>query len=355
MKTKNGLSFLGLSLLALVAMTTSTARAQSTATGPTLLVIGTVSPDSDPSVGAAATEALQAVARERGYTIVSLAPTAPRPAIDLRSGDSLAAFTAQTGVDRTLHLHVFRDGAGHALHLGLGSRDGTPAISMLRIADVAGVGATLTEMARALLPAPGALASGQWIAPPDATAAVTTSEVPPAPTGQPTGQPAGQPVQGGGVMATTSASAFAPSPEPIRAQRPARPQRDRTPLALTIAGAAMLGGGWVLNWFGGIFAGYSTCLFGGCSSGFDPAWDGFRAASFVPVIGPWIQIAILPNYSNYWPLWLVIDGLLQTAGAAMLIAGLSMDSGDEGEATPQVSILPSFGPDHARLDLVGTF
>ncbi len=334
----SGLALLALALLAFVGAPEA-ARAQ-VASGPTLLVLGTVSQDSDPSVAGAATSALQSVARERGYTIVALDPSAPRVSIDLHTGDALNGFTMQTGIDRTLHLHVFRDGASYALHLGLGSRDGSAAVSLLRIAPLAEVAATLTEMTRALLPPPGTAASGPWIAPPDATVA-TTAEVPPA--------PATTTVTG--AAPTTSASAFAPPPEPVRPARPQREHRDRTPLALTIAGAAMLGGGWVLNFFGGVFSG--VCL--GCSSSAVDRWDTFRAVSFIPVVGPWVQIAILPDTSNWWPLWLVIDGLLQTAGLVMLIAGISLLGNDDEPAAPTIALLPSLAPDHARLDLVGTF
>jgi hypothetical protein len=325
---------LGLVLLGLVGAPEA-AYAQA-ASGPTLLVLGTVSQDSDPSVAGTATSAIQGVARELGYTIVALDPSAPRASIDLHTGDALSGFTMQTGIDRTLHLHVVRDGVGYALHLAVGSRDGSAAVSLLRAAPLAEIGTALADMTRVLLPLPGVALSGTWIAPPDA--AVPTS-VPAAPSTTTT--------------TGTSASAFAPPPAPTE---PERPRRDRTWLALTVAGAAVLGVGWVTNFIVGIFAGNDGCGFAGCSPE-SQRWAPFRGVSFIPVLGPWIQFAVLPDANNWWPIWLAFDGLVQAAGFAMLVYGLVTNPGDEpaDPATPTVSLLPSFGADYARLDLIGTF
>lgn len=344
-----GLSSLALLVLSLLVLAGAPGTAHAQAAGPTLLVLGTVSQDSDPSIAAAATSAIQGVARERGYTIVALDPSAPRVSIDLQTGDALNGFTMQTGIDRALHLHVFRDGASYALHLGLGSRDGSAAVSLLRIAPLAEVAATLTEMTRALLPPPGTPASGQWIAPPDASAG-STAEVPPAPTTS--GAPVTTSAQAAATP-STSATAFAPTPAPTQ---PARERRDRAWLALTIAGAAVLGVGWVTNFVASMFAGNDGCGFAGCTPE-SQRWVPFRGVSFIPVLGPWIQFGVLPDANNWWPLWLAFDGLVQAAGFAMLIYGLVTNPGDEpaDPTEPTVSLLPSFGPDHARLDLVGTF
>jgi hypothetical protein len=48
------------------------------------------------------------------------------------------------------------------------------------------------------------------------------------------------------------------------------------------------------------------------------------AALFAPVVGPFISIGTIGS-SGAGTLWLVIDGLTQTAGAAMLITGLAVD------------------------------
>jgi hypothetical protein len=323
-------------LLSLVPAALLAQAATTSPTGPTLLVLGTVSQDSDPSVAGAATSAIQGVVRELGYTIVALDPSAPRASIDLHTGDALNGFTMQTGIDRTLHLHVVRDGAGYALHLAVGSRDGSAAVSLLRASTLEEIGTALADMTRALLPLPGVAASGTWIAPPDA--AVRTS----APAAPSTTTAAG-----------TSASAFAPPPA---ATESAGPRRDRTWLALTVAGAAVLGVGWVTNFIASMFAGNDGCGFAGCSPE-SQRWVPFRGVSFIPVLGPWIQFGVLPDANNWWPIWLAFDGLVQAAGFAMLVYGLVTNPGDEPAAptAPTVSLLPSFGADYARLDLVGAF
>ncbi|AKF10282.1 hypothetical protein [Sandaracinus amylolyticus] len=74
----------------------------------------------------------------------------------------------------------------------------------------------------------------------------------------------------------------------------------------------------------------------------------------MPIAGPWIQLAVKPTAfdSDDRGTWLIFDGLLQAAGAALLIAGIATSGGDE---EPALSILPSAGPHHAGLSLAGRF
>lgn len=334
------------SVVALVLATFSapeSVHAQATGAS-TLLVIGTVSQDSDPLVARAATEALHAVVRARGYTIVALDPSAPPVSIDLHTGAALRALTVQTGVDRTLHLRVFRSGTSYALHLGLASRDGSAAISQLGLATLESVGTTLTEMASALLPAPSAVASGQWIAPPELAVSAPTPPAIAAPS----------------VVPGISAVAFGPIPPVIAAPR-VRRVSTRPPLGVLIGGAATLGASYVLGALIGAFGGYHdrTCFWGSTAclspgTSWEPGWDDFRGAGFLPVAGPWIQLAALPNTSNIWPVWLVIDGLAQVTGLGLLIAGIVVADAHHPSPAP-VTAVPSIGPDHVRLDLVGAF
>ncbi|MCZ7686595.1 MAG: hypothetical protein M5U28_50745 [Sandaracinaceae bacterium] len=79
----------------------------------------------------------------------------------------------------------------------------------------------------------------------------------------------------------------------------------------------------------------------------------------MPIAGPWIQIGIKPTTfdQDYWGMWLVIDGLLQAAGATMLIIGI---------ATPQTETVlaggglrdrgrAARGPELGGLALLGRF
>jgi hypothetical protein len=191
------------------------AHAQVATAGPTLLVVGRVSADADASIAGEATEALHAVARERGYTIVALSAPLPHE-LDLASGGPLAQLATQVGVDRALHLYVFRDSEGYGLHLGLGSRDGSAPASLLRLSARESVAATLTDMARGLVPAPGTPAAGVWVAPPaSGVASVPAPPVASAPVAAPPATP---------VTATPSASAAAFGPP---ATTPATPTEAR--------------------------------------------------------------------------------------------------------------------------------
>jgi hypothetical protein len=322
------------------------AHAQVATGGPTLLVVGRVSADADASIAGEATEALRAVARERGYTIVALSAPLPHE-LDLSNGASLHEVATQVGVDRVLHLYVFRDSEGYGLHLGLGSRDGSAPASLLRLSARESVAVTLADMARGLVPAPGAAAAGVWVAPPVAGAAVVAPVVPPAPA-------AVAPAASVAAAPSGSAAAFGPPAATPVTPRDARPRRDRTPLALTIAGAAVLGGGWVLNIIPGVFAGNDGCGFTGCSPE-SQRWTAFRATSLIPLIGPWIQMGVAPNLNNWWPIWLAFDGLVQTAGFVMLVYGLAANQGEDEPATPELTLLPMAGPEHTGLLLTGTF
>ncbi len=330
------------------------AHAQVATAGPTLLVVGRVSADADASIATEATEALRGVARERGYTIVALSAPLPRE-LDLSSGAALREVATQVGVDRVLHLYVFRDSEGYGLHLGLGSRDGSAPASLLRLSARESVAATLTDMARGLVPAPGAAAAGVWVAPPLAGSAVaapaTSAPAASAPAPVTSVPAASAPVA---TAPSAPAAAFGPPATTPAAPVDARPRRDRTPLALTIAGAAVLGGGWVLNIIPSVFAGNDGCGFTGCSPE-SQRWTAFRATSLIPVIGPWIQMGVAPDLNNWWPIWLAFDGLVQAAGFVMLVYGLAANQGEDEPATPQLTLLPMAGPDHTGLLLTGTF
>src|SRR5262245_53713237 len=103
----------------------------------------------------------------------------------------------------------------------------------------------------------------------------------------------------------------------------ARPQphlETRLNLGLVITGSVILGVFWATNIFTGLLAGVD--LFGSARAS---QWDGFRLSSIIPVIGPWIQLGVKPTSfdADNWGTWLIIDGLLQATGLALLIIGIA--------------------------------
>ncbi len=129
--------------------------------------------------------------------------------------------------------------------------------------------------------------------------------------------------------------------------------RSRPNLGLIIPGAVLLGVGWVFNFIVGLPAGDDPFD----SRPANPEWDTFRGFSLVPAIGPWVQLAIKPNgfNSDYWGVWLVLDGVLQTTGLVLLIVGIATPSEEVTTTGPYVQILPSVSSDHAGLMAVGAF
>ncbi len=138
---------------------------------------------------------------------------------------------------------------------------------------------------------------------------------------------------------------------------PARQPHDvtRPNVGLIVSGAVMLGVGWITNIVAGMFAGLE--LYGSSSSG---QWDSFRVSSIIPVAGPWVQLAVKPtSFSNDgWAEWLIIDGLLQLAGATLLVVGVALPQhetvySDRG-GDFQLAIVPRVG-DQWGLAAVGRF
>jgi len=124
----------------------------------------------------------------------------------------------------------------------------------------------------------------------------------------------------------------------------------RPRLGLIIGGAVVFGVFWILDWSSTIAGCY------GCN-------DAQIPVSFVPVFGPFIQLALLryrTNVSDYVAApFLVIDGVLQGLGAGLLLGGLFSSHkvlvydgpmGINGVVTPIA--MPGGG---AGLGTVGTF
>lgn len=164
------------------------------------------------------------------------------------------------------------------------------------------------------------------------------------------------------VPAPTPATPAAPvplmQPQPYApSAAPVARRHTGASIGLIVSGSVLLGVGWIVNFLVGLGAG--TDPFDGTSQ---PEWDTFRAYSFIPAAGPWAQLAVKPTSFTHdaWGGWLVVDGLLQGAGVALLIAGIAVAaSGDEQQSADRGGVrwalAPFLGPTQAGLSVAGTF
>lgn len=81
---------------------------------------------------------------------------------------------------------------------------------------------------------------------------------------------------------------------------------------LIVAGAVVLGAGWLTNIITSLGAGASEA-FVDPVTGRTEDWAPFRFTGLVPVLGPWIQLGIKPGNPigrrNIWGEYLIIDGV----------------------------------------------
>jgi hypothetical protein len=145
-------------------------------------------------------------------------------------------------------------------------------------------------------------------------------------------------------------------PQPAYAPPPRR--RGGGGIGLIVSGAVLLGVGWIANFIVGLGGGDDPFR-----SGAEPEWEAFRYSSFIPIAGPWVQLALKPTSftQDYWAIWLIIDGLLQATGTALLISGGAVAASSGGELAEgdgdgiELMVLPNAGPSHAGLSLIGRF
>ncbi|MBN8612813.1 MAG: hypothetical protein J0L92_19615 [Deltaproteobacteria bacterium] len=129
--------------------------------------------------------------------------------------------------------------------------------------------------------------------------------------------------------------------------------RSRPNLGLIIPGAVLLGVGWVFNFIVGLPAGDDP--FDGSPP--DERWNTFRGFSLIPAIGPWVQLAVQPSgfNSDYWGMWLILNGVLQTTGLVLLIVGIATPSEEVTTTTPYVTVVPVVSGDQVGAAMLGTF
>lgn len=194
------------------------------------------------------------------------------------------------------------------------------------------------------------------------TVTVQTDEVPPPPPAQPA-QPQGQvQVQVGTPQPQPVPQPYVqPQPQPQPYYQPApQPQREartrtRPTLGLVIPGAIMFGVSWILH------AALISPFGGYTGTGFQPDWATFRWTGVIPVLGPWIQMAVKPGSleQDSWAGYLAVNGLLQAAGVTMFILGFVFQETEtyyvEVEGDTRFAVMPTVNQDFAGLTAVGEF
>jgi len=304
------------------------ASAQATPADPSLMVLEPIGAP-DPAVAQAITASLSSVATNAHYHVVVPAAGSVIGALDPAAGTDLLALVQRTGLHRAVAVWVVASSVGYEVQVGLASSDGTSQ-SLRAAAGATGIVDVAQRLFASLLPTPFIAASGTWgqvavVGPPPPSVAPSVAPTVP--------------------VATT---------EPAEARR-----SHRGDLGLVIGGAVTLGAGWIFGILFGALGGYhdTACLIGPCTprSSWDPAWDNFRATSLVPIIGPWIQLAVKPpSDGDIWPEWLVIDGIIQGAGAVLLFVGIGLFVSGESEPPP-VAVVPMVGPGLVGLTAAGRF
>lgn len=174
---------------------------------------------------------------------------------------------------------------------------------------------------------------------------------------QPAAQPVPQPGQPQVVYVQAQPYGQQAYGQPVAAAPMGTPHtRERPNLGLIIPGAVMLGVGWIMNFIVGLPAGDDPF-----SGGSSEEWDAFRLSSLIPVAGPWVQLGVKPTdfRQDYWPVWLIFDGVLQAAGTLMLIIGIATPGEETYYADVggglELAFAPSVGPGHTGLVVEGRF
>lgn len=88
----------------------------------------------------------------------------------------------------------------------------------------------------------------------------------------------------------------------------------------------------------------------------DPSWGDFRIFGAIPLAGPFMQLAAIPDgQADAWPYWLVIDGVAQLAGATLFIVGLLTPEEVSDPNAPSLTVVPTLGPGQVGLTASGVF
>lgn len=169
----------------------------------------------------------------------------------------------------------------------------------------------------------------------------------------------GSPSEASAPAATTSAPVViatspgaAPAPPPTYGYVPPSPREDAPPATRPRDGYqptwALLGPG-----LGAFISTYGGSVLAGAEMALTYGTDEVTAWLFVPVVGPWVLVGYADGIVEA-QLGFALLGLAQTAGAALMVAGLAINAraGDE-EVT--LSVAPMLAPGSAGLSALGRF
>lgn len=156
----------------------------------------------------------------------------------------------------------------------------------------------------------------------------------------------GQPPEGYSQLGPKEMEYFEGDPVPDGYRKATRIRR-----GLVIAGATTFGAAWMLSV---ITASISVDVHGGVSGNMT---ESDSATLYIPVAGPFVSLATY-DPSATGSLTLVLDGLAQSGGIAMLIAGLAAQQTylrRTSRAERTVQLRPLAGPGLAGMGLGGAF
>lgn len=175
------------------------------------------------------------------------------------------------------------------------------------------------------------------------------------PSPAPAAQPAPAPIVAPATQPVLTTQAYVqPAPASVGY---AQERRSHGPsVGLIVSGSVLLGVGWVANFLVGLGAGTDPFR-----SRSQPEWDTFRGCSFIPVVGPWVQLAFKPSgfTEDYWGAFLILDGVLQGVGTILLITAAATAGGDDDAQAErggvQWALAPMLSADRVGLSVLGTF
>jgi len=132
-------------------------------------------------------------------------------------------------------------------------------------------------------------------------------------------------------------------------------RRHRHHERLIVASGLILAAGWLAELVFSSFAGYHTESesWSRRPAGFEPGWDDFRFAGYVPLAGPWIQLA-MGRGDGSWTAYSALFGVAQFTGLVLLVVGAVLDLNDAPDPD-LLAVAPMLGSDAVGILVGGRF
>ncbi len=166
--------------------------------------------------------------------------------------------------------------------------------------------------------------------------------------------------------AGAAATPAAPAPQPDTADQPKNAEPEyrveyKSNKGLWIGGIAMLGGAWLAT---ALTTHFVTSVDGGCDYYYDDYDEcqaeedrdaDLRTSSLIPLAGPWLMLGS-GNVADEWESIVVMSGLLQVGGTAMIVLGFTLKSEKRVRvAGVDLDFAPTAGTDGPGWTLFGRF